>query len=166
MKKIALAFAICSYFGVSAQNNFNVQNGTLVDVIVVNQVSSENENPASIQVAHDVMDNNGKVIIKQGAPVKFNIERTKRSGVGKPGNIEVEFLGVNAADGQLVKLNGKYSKEGKSLKGKVLGVSLGVGLGTFLFPMLAYMAKKGEAAIITQNTVVSNLPVLGSYTVK
>jgi len=166
MKKIALVAAICCYLGSLAENNFNVPNGTLVDVVVIDEISSENQNPASIQVAHDVTDNTGKVIIKQGTPVKFNIERTKRSGVGKPGNIEVQFLGVNAVDGQLIKINGKYEKTGKSLKGKALGVGLGVGLGTFLVPMLAYMAKKGEAAIITQNTVVSNLPVLGSYTVK
>ena len=166
MKKIALVVTLCSYLGTFAQTNFNVPNGTLVDVVVIDEISSENQNPASIQVAHNVTDNTGKVIIKEGTPVKFNIERTKRSGVGKPGNIEVQFLGVNAVDGQLLKINGKYSKEGKSLKGKVLGVGLGVGLGTFLVPMLAYLAKKGEAAIITQNTVVSNLPVLGSYAVK
>lgn len=151
---------------VHAQTNFNLQNGTLVDLLIVDEVSSENENTVSIQVAHDVISNTGKVLIKGGTPVKFNIERKKRSGVGKPGTIDITILSTESADGQFIKLNGKHSKVGKSNKGKALGVGLGVGLGTFLVPMLAYMAKKGEAAVIPPNTIVSNIPVLGNYEVK
>lgn len=166
MKKIALLFLVCSILNIYAQGNFNLTSGSLVDVTIVDEVSSENVNNVTVQVTHDVIDSKGSTLIKAGTPVQCNIERKKRSGVGKPGEITISMLSVKSKDGQDIKLNGKFNKEGKNKKGVALGVGLGVGLGTFLLPMLAFMAKKGDAAVISQNTMVPNIPVLGNYEVK
>ena len=55
---------------------------------------------------------------------------------------------VKSVDGQDIRLNGKYTKRVK-FTGKVLGIGLGVGL-TIVWPMLAYLAKKGDPAIMAQ----------------
>lgn len=166
MKKITLALLMCSILNIKAQGNFNLTNGALVDVTILDEISSENENNVTVQVTHDVIDTKGNVIIKAGTPVQCNVDRKKRSGVGKPGEITVSMLSVKSKDGQDIKLNGKYTREGKNKKGLALGVGLGVGLGTFLVPMLGFIAKKGDAATIPQNTLVPNIPVLGNYEVK
>lgn len=166
MKKIAVLFLVCSMMNMYAQNTYNLTNGTLVDITIIDEVSSENDNNVTVQVTHDVIDAKGNIIIKAGTPVQCSIERKKKSGVGKPGEITLSMLSVKSIDGQNIKLNGKFSKEGKNKKGVALGVGLGVGIGTFLLPMLAFIAKKGDAAVISQNTIVSNIPVLGNYEVK
>lgn len=152
-------------------NNSNVVNistvsSGFIDATIVNEVSSENEDNILVQVSHNILDANGRLLIKEGTPIQCNVEKTKRKGVGKPGSVVISMTSVKSVDGQDIKLNGKHSKEGQNMKGKALGVGLGVGLGTFLVPMLAYMAKKGGPAIIGANTVVSNIAILGSYQVK
>ncbi len=146
-------------------NTSNINSGFL-DATIVNEISSENEEPVLVQVAHNILDANGKLLIKEGTPIQCNIEKTKRKGVGKPGSIVITMNSVKSVDGQDIKLSGKHSKQGQKMMGKALGVGLGVGLGTFLVPMLAYMAKKGGPAIIGANTVVSNIAILGNYQVK
>lgn len=166
MKKIVVLFLVCSIMNMYGQGAYNLTNGSLVDVTIIDEASSENDNNVTVQVTHDVIDAKGNVVVKAGTPVQCNIERKKRSGVGKPGEITITMLSVKSKDGQDIKLNGKFSKEGKNKKGVALGVGLGVGLGTFLLPMLAFIAKKGDAAVISQNTIVPNIPVLGNYDVK
>jgi|JI10StandDraft_1071094.scaffolds.fasta_scaffold24488_10 hypothetical protein len=146
-------------------NTSSISSGFL-DATIVNEVSSENDDNILIQVTHNILDVNGKLLIKEGTPIQCNIEKTKRKGVGKPGSIVITMNSVKSVDGQDIRLNGKHSKEGKNMKGKALGVGLGVGLGTLLVPMLAYMAKKGGPAIIGANTVVSNVAILGTYQIK
>ncbi len=151
-------------------NNGNVVNTATVssgfiDATIVNEVSSENEDNILIQVTHNILDANGKLLIKEGTPIQCNVEKTKRKGVGKPGSIVITMNSVKSVDGQDIRLNGKHSKEGQNMQGKALGVGLGVGL-LLLTPMLAYIAKKGGPAVIGANTVVSNIAILGTYQVK
>lgn len=151
-------------------NNSNVVNTStlssgFIDATIVNEVSSENEDNILVQVSHNILDANGRLLIKEGTPIQCNVEKTKRKGVGKPGSVVISMTSVKSVDGQDIKLNGKHSKEGQNMKGKALGVGLGVGL-LVVWPMLAYMAKKGGPAIIGANTVVSNIAILGTYQVK
>lgn len=145
-------------------NTSSVSSG-FIDATILNEVSSENEDKVLIQVSHNVIDANGRILIKEGTPIQCNIEKTKRKGVGKPGSIKITMNSVKSVDGQDIRLNGKYTKEGQNLQGKVLGIGLGVGL-TIVWPMLAYLAKKGDPAIIGANTVVPNIAILGTYQTK
>lgn len=145
-------------------NTATVSSG-FIDATIINEVSSENEDNILIQVTHNILDANGRLLIKEGTPIQCNIEKTKRKGVGKPGSILITMNSVKSVDGQDIRLNGKHSKQGQDMKGKALGVGLGVGL-LLIWPMLAYIAKKGGPAIIGANTVVSNIAILGAYQVK
>lgn len=149
-----------------AQGNINLTNGSLINVVILNDVTTAGKGgtAATAQIMNDLFDRNGKVLIKAGTPVELNAETTPAKGVGKPGSINLKFISTKSVDGQFIKLNGGYSAVGEDRKGKALGVGLGVGL-FLLFPMLAYMAKKGGAAHIPSNTIVTNIPVLGDYSV-
>jgi hypothetical protein len=168
MKKITLAImaVVYSIANMHAQEYYNLANGTMINVNIINEISSQQDGIVSIQVANDVVDNKGMVVIRSGSPVQCTIDRTKRKGVGKPGKVAVSITSVKAIDGQEIRLSGSYSKTGKNKKAMVLGVGLGVGLLTPLWPMLAFLAKKGDAAIIPGNTFVPNVIIMGNYIVQ
>lgn len=130
-----------------------------IDAKVITEVSSENEDAVIVQVANNIMDANGNLWIKAGTPIQCNIEKKGRKGLGKPGNILITLNSVKSVNGNDIKLNGNYSKVAKDNKGKVIGVGVGVGLFVFT-PMFAYLAKKGEPAIIPANTIISNISIL------
>lgn len=130
-----------------------------IDAKVITEVSSENEDAVIVQVANNIMDANGNLWIKAGTPIQCNIEKKKRKGLGKPGSILIALNSVKSINGNDIKLNGNYNKVAQDNKGKVVGVGVGVGLLVFT-PMLAYLAKKGESAIIPANTIISNISIL------
>ncbi len=137
-----------------SQDNF----GTLITARLVNSLNSKVDSLSSIAnliVAYDVTVD-GEVIIKKGTIIDNNINVTKPKGVGKPAMINIDAIATTDVNGKTIPLNGTFSVEGKSNRGKALGVGLGVGLGTFLFPMIAYIAKKGEHVKVKANTLISD----------
>jgi hypothetical protein len=149
-----------------AQEYYNLVNGTLVNVNVVNEISSEEDGVVVIQVANDVVDNKGRVVIQAGTPIQYTIDKVKRKAIGKPGKITLSMVSVKAIDGQDIRLSGGYSAEGKNKKGMVLGVALGLGIVAKANPMLAFLAKKGDAVIIPQNTFIPNVIIMGNYMIQ
>jgi len=140
-----------------SSNNYNTSS-SLISAKVISAISSENNDEAVIAINNDVYDNNGKLLIKAGTPIQCTIEKKKRKGVGKEGSVAITFNSVKSVNGEDILLSGNFKKEGENLQSKALGVGLGVGLMLFT-PMLAYIAKKGEAAIIPADTVISNISI-------
>lgn len=58
------------------------------------------------------------------------------------------------------------SKEGDSKKG--LAIGLGVGLGVTVLPFVgfAFLAIKGEQAVIEANTIIPSVFVMNDYTIQ
>ena len=152
-------------FAISLSTNAQkLQNTTNIPVQLNDEISSKTT-PDSYQgaiVAVDIKDKAGNVLVKQGTPVLTNVVSQKARGVGKPGTLELEFVSTKAVDGTIIRLTGKTSKEGKDYKGKVLGLGLGLGL-TIVWPMLFYLCKKGEQAVIPAGTILNNIYTVGEY---
>lgn len=142
-------------------NNITTQStlSGYIDAKVMTEISSERNEKVLIQVANNIMDANGKLLIKEGTPIQCNIEKKKRKALGRPGSILITLNSVKSVNGEDIKLNGKYSEIAEDKKGKVIGIGVGVGVCLFT-PMFAYLAKKGEPAIIGANTIISNISIL------
>jgi hypothetical protein len=155
MIKLSVVTAIIvSAFPVVMMGQVNY--GTMVAARLMSELESETDQftNADLVVASDVYAN-GELYIRKGTEILNNVSLTGKSGVGKPGVIEINAVSTVNVDNETVPLNGTFRLEGESNRGKALGVGLGVGLGTFLLPMLGYLAKKGEPAVISANTVLN-----------
>lgn len=164
MKTIALFFL----FTFSIPNIFSfgvLKSGTPVIIRLQNDIKSEKSEQPVFIVAADIKDLEGNLLIAQGTPVNAEFKSKKRKGVGKQGEIDIKFIFTTSTDGQIILLNGTAHEEGENLKGKALGVGLGVGL-LLLFPMLAYMAKKGGSAQMKSGTIISSVTTISEYSIK
>lgn len=145
--------------------NGTLQNGTPISVRLQNVVSSSGGSEPEFVIAFDVKDPNGQTLIKEGTPVAVSNDIKKRKSIGKPGKIDVKFESTTTVDGQIVLLNGSKSFSAESKKGKVLGISLGVGI--FLFwPMIAYLAKKGDDVTVQPSIITNAAFTVGTVNVK
>ena len=129
-------------------------------------MTSKNEGSPSTIVENDVKSKDGRVLIKRGTPVQLQIDRQKARGVGKPGSVTVKCVSTNAVDGQSILLEGSVSGEGNDKKG--LSIGLGVGLGLTFLPGVgfAFLAIKGEQAVIENNTIIPTVFVMNDYSVE
>ena len=143
-----------------------LERGTTLSVRITSQVTSKNEGSPSAIVENDVKSKDGRVLIKRGTPVQLQIDRQKARGVGKPGSVTVKCVSTNAVDGQSILLEGSVSGEGNDKKG--LSVGLGVGLGLTFLPGVgfAFLAIKGEQAVIENNTIIPTVFVMNDYSVE
>lgn len=165
MKTIATFFLfIFSYSNIFAGGI--LKSGNQIIVTSMTDINSEINTQPNFIIASDIKDPNGNILIAQGTEVITETTLIKRKGVGKPGEIQIKFISTKSVDGQTILLNGTKNEIGVSNKGKALGVGLGVGLGTFLLPMLAFIAKKGEPAILKSGTIFSNITTIGEYQIK
>lgn len=123
--------------------------GASVPIIFTQEVSSKNPSAPVILVAEDLVDDQNKVVVKKGTPVIFSHEIIPAKRVGRPGVIDIRFLSVTSIYGTTIPLTGNMRMEGESLRKKVLGI--GIGLGIWANPMLLYLLKKGEEVTIPQN---------------
>lgn len=136
--------------------------GTALSVRIVSQVTSKEEGSPSAIVENDVKSADGKVLIKRGTPVQLQIDRQKARGCGKPGSVAVKCVSTNAVDGQNIMLEGSVSDEGNDKK----GLSIGLGL-TFLPGVgFAFLAIKGEQAVVESNTVIPTVFVMNDYSIE
>lgn len=143
-----------------------LERGTTLSVRIISQVTSKNEGSPSAIVENDVKSKDGMVLIKRGTPVQLQIDRQKARGVGKPGSVTVKCVSTNAVDGQSILLEGSVSGEGNDKKG--LSIGLGVGLGLTFLPGVgfAFLAIKGEQAVIENNTIIPTVFVMNDYSVE
>lgn len=143
-----------------------LERGTTLAVRVTSQITSKMEGSPTAMVENDVKDKNGEVLIKRGTPVQLQIDRKRAKGCGKPGYVTVKCVSTTAVDGQTISLEGAVSKEGDSKKG--LAIGLGVGLGVTVLPFVgfAFLAIKGEQAVIEANTIIPSVFVMNDYTIQ
>ena len=143
-----------------------LERGTTLSVRITSQVTSKNEGSPSAIVENDVKIKDGRVLIKRGTPVQLQIDRQKARGVGKPGSVTVKCVSTNAVDGQSILLEGSVIGEGNDKKG--LSIGLGVGLGLTFLPGVgfAFLAIKGEQAVIENNTIIPTVFVMNDYSVE
>ena len=143
-----------------------LERGTTLSVRITSQVTSKNEGSPSAIVENEVKSKDGRVLIKRGTPVQLQINRQKARGVGKPGSVTVKCVSTNAVDGQSILLEGSVSGEGNDKKG--LSIGLGVGLGLTFLPGVgfAFLAIKGEQAVIENNTIIPTVFVMNDYSVE
>lgn len=166
MKKILLMTAVAMMsIGIANAQTAKLPNGKSVPVRLTSDIYSNSKTqtePTAI-VDSDVRDDsNGHVLIRRGTPVVLDAHIQKARGVGKPASVKLLCLTTTAVDGQTIRLQGGYDKEGQSRKGTALGVGLGVGIPV-CWPCLFCLCIKGEKLHIPQNTMFSNVVVNDTY---
>lgn len=164
MKALALFFLVVFSFS-NIYASGKLQTGTQVVLIPTTNFNSESQEQPQFVVFQDVVDVNGNVLIANQTPVILESELIKRKGIGKPGEIHLNFISTTSVDGQKIFLKGTKKIVGEDKSKKVLGISLGLGL-MLISPMLAFLSKKGGSAEITNATTISNIIVLGEYSIK
>ncbi len=161
MKKllfIVAALVIATNVQVLAQSRVNLRNGKSIQIRLTSEVYSNSKSqiqPTAI-VEKDVRNDDGVVLIRRGTPVTVVCNAQKSRGMGKPGEVKLNFTSTTAVDGQDISLQGVYNVNGEDRKGAALGVGLGTGL-TVLFPFgFFFFCIKGEPVTIPDGTVITN----------
>ncbi len=121
--------------------------------------------PTAIVDADVKDDRSDHLLIRRGTPVEIAADIRKARGVGKGASIKFDFLSTTAVDGQRIRLQGSWGKEGDSKKGVALGVGLGVGL-TVCWPCLFCLCIKGEKVSVPENTIINNVVACDSYRIQ
>ena len=164
-KYMAVATALLT-INLSAFAAGPLERGTVLSVRLTSQATSKaSSNPTAI-VENDVKAKDGSVLIKRGTPVVLQVDKTKARGCGKGGFVTVRCLSTTATDGQNITLDGSISAEGNDRKGLAIGLGVGSGLTVLPFVGFAFLAIKGEQAVIASNTVIPNVFVMNDYTIE
>lgn len=147
-------------------NGGMLQNGSPIFIRLLNTISSATKDEPNFVVNGDVKDGIGNILIADGTQVRTESTITTRKAIGRPGKIDIKFVSTTAVDGQFITLTGSKSYTAADKKGKVIGVAVGVGL-LVVWPMLAYLAKKGDDIEVPAGTMLSNnVIIMGNYTIK
>ena len=166
MKRRIIALALATIFMTSTlMAGGTLQNGTPVSIRLQNEISSGSTETPSFVVAFDVKDPQGNLLIKEGTPVLTKYDAVPRKAIGRPGEINIAFQSTTTVDGQIVQLNGAKNYKAKDQKGKVIGIAVGCSV-FLLFPMLAYLAKKGQDVTVQPNIITNGAYTLGNVNVK
>ncbi|MCF0198233.1 MAG: hypothetical protein HUK02_02770 [Bacteroidaceae bacterium] len=165
MKKMLFALGLVC-LSMSAKAQTVLPSGTVVTVQITNEVTSKNAAELAQAAVLSDVSVGGQVLVKAGAPVMLQVEKTKARGVGRAGVINIVPVSTVAVDGSVVPLNATPSNyEGDKKLGKAVG--LGVGLGVCVFPpLLACLAIKGGQAKVPAGTLIPNVRVANDCTVK
>ncbi len=140
-----------------------LDNGTQVTLVTKDVISSKYDLDGVVQILYDVCTPQGEVLIKSGTPVFYSVDRKKAKGVGRPGNLNINFISTTAVDGRVILLRGNKKIVGQSKKG--LAIGLGVGLGVTVLPGigLGFLGIKGKEAILPSEMVINNIYVANTY---
>jgi hypothetical protein len=166
MKKLILVVTvIAASFCAEAQTI--LPNGKSIPIRLTSEIRSnpKDMNPAAPTaiVDADIKDDHGiHTLIRRGTPVEIASEIKKAKGVGKGACIRLDFLSTTAVDGQRIRLQGNFIREGENRKGTALGVGLGIGL-TVCWPCLFCLCIKGEKLVIRENTLIQNVVTNDTY---
>ena len=169
MKKLLFIVAtliMATNVQLSAQKKINLNSGKPIQVRLTSEILSNSKShiqPTAI-IEKDVRNEDGKVLISRGTPVNFVCDTHKSKGMGKPGEVKLNFTSTTAVDGQEIALQGVYGVRGNDRKGVALGVGLGTGL-TVLFPVgFFFFCIKGEPVTIPDGTIITgNIVVNENY---
>lgn len=164
MKVIALLFLLTFSFSNIFAGGI-LKTGTSIPVRLINDISSESKEQPLFVVDNDIKDSNGNLLIAKETPVLIEYNNEPKKSLGKPGEINIKFISTTTSDGQKINLMGSKTEKGVDKKRKTLGIGLGVGLA-LVYPMLAYLAKRGDSIELKAGTVISSVIVFGDYTVK
>lgn len=143
-----------------------LERGTSLSVRLTSQVTSKKQGSPTAMVENDVKSKNGEVLIKRGTPVQLQIDRKRAKGCGKAGYVTVRCVSTTAVDGQNISLEGSVSNEGDNKKGLAIGLGVGLGLTVLPFVGFAFLAIKGEQAVIEANTVIPSVFVMNDYVIE
>ena len=151
MRNLVCILAICLSIMPTLSRAEVIPEGTIVPIRITNNLSSDLNCTVNAVVDADVIVN-GIVAIARGTLVETSVLRKESGMAGRPGKIEVGFIGTESAEGKRVMLTGTIAAKGKSKRGVALGV--GVGLGVFIWPCLYCLVIEGKEAVIPANTTV------------
>ena len=163
-KKLAILMAF-SVMNVSVFATAPLDRGTTLSVRVLSQVTSKSQGTATAMVENDVKNKEGVVLIKRGTPVQLQIEKKGAKGCGKAGYVQVKCISTSSVDGQTITLEGSTDAQGDDKKGLAIGLGVGLGLTFLPFVGFAFLAIKGEQAVIPANTLIPYVVVMNDYTI-
>lgn len=164
-KSIIAIIVVLGVFTISSYANTPLGNGQIINVMLNDNVSSQEGGSATATVLTDVKSLQGDILISKGTPVILKVDKVSKKGVGKPGKVTINCVSVNAVDGQAILLNGNLYVEGETKRAKALGLGLGLtftGFGAIIG--LPCLAIKGGEAIIEKGSVI-NAQVMGYYNI-
>lgn len=163
MKRLLIvAIAIAITLNVTAQTTSTIlPSGKNIPIRLTSEIRSNTKKRATVTptaiVDADVKDADGKhILIRRGTPVEIAATIQRAKGVGVGAFIELDFISTQSIDGQTIRLQGNFIREGRNNKATALGVGLGVGLLVFP-PCLFCLCIKGEKLVVPENTLVTNV---------
>lgn len=171
MKKLIFTCAAIAFLAATAQAQTTeavLPNGKNIPIRITSSIGSNTKKkpaPTAIVDADVKDDRSDHLLIRRGTPVEIAADIRKARGVGKGASIKFDFLSTTAVDGQRIRLQGSWGKEGDSKKGVALGVGLGVGL-TVCWPCLFCLCIKGEKVSVPENTIINNVVACDSYRIQ
>lgn len=164
-KKLAIIMAL-SVLNLSVFASTPLSRGTTLSVRITSQISSKSKGTHTAFVENDVKSKDGAVLIKRGTPVELQIEKKKAKGCGRAGYVQVKCISTSAVDGQNIILEGSTDAEGDDKKGLAIGLGVGLGLTFLPFVGFAFLAIKGNQAVIPSNTLIPNVFVMNDYEIQ
>lgn len=117
-------FFVLFFFSTSSfsaeKNDFNLTPDVSMKLILMDKLrsgDSKKNDRVNYKVDEDVLDKNGKVLIKKGTPAYGTVLNSRRSGMwGKRGALDVSVEYTSAIDGQRVALRANKEKRGGGSK--------------------------------------------------
>lgn len=164
-KKLAIVMALL-VLNLSVFASVPLDRGTALSVRIISQISSKQKGSPTAIVENDIKDRNGVILIKRGTPVQLQVDNKEAKGCGKAGYVQVKCVSTSAVDGQIITLEGSTDAKGDNKKGLAIGLGVGLGLTFLPFVGFAFLAIKGEQAVIPANTVIYNVYVMNDYTIE
>lgn len=168
LKKVLVLLTFIAFSGLPVLASSPLTRGTVFPVRILDKVTSApsmQSSPAAV-VEMDIIGKDGRILVSRGTPVLLQIDRQKARGCGKPGSLNVRCVSTTSVDGQNIMLNGSVNVEGSDQKGLALGLGIGLGL-TFLPGVgFAFLALKGEEAVIDSDYLIGTVMVMNDYEVQ
>lgn len=157
MKKgISLFFAFIFVLQLGLANS-TLKRSTPILVKTVGVIDSQQKTKSSFVIAQAVRDSGSNIVITEGTPVIADVKMKSKRFVGRSGSVEIILKSVSTVDSQNVILTGGTTIQPEDQKAFVLGIGLGLGL-TIAWPMLFFLFKKGDTAVLLDGTVINGYP--------
>ena len=164
----AILIIIASFLltvNVFAQEESLLTTGQIISIkLKEDWIGKSKKNPEFV-VANNVTNANGKVLISSGSVITSQVKNIKARGLGRGGKLKVQFLSVNAVDGQTIALSGQFTEKGKDRYGLCFGLTGGllILLGPFSLPCLAI---KGKEIQLNASEIVGTATPLNTQKIK
>lgn len=131
-----------------------VERGTLVtpagSMVMVSAVPVNEGQSLDFFVQHNVLNDDGVIVIPQGAEVKADWKWRRTRRIGKPGFLRIKLKSTVDVNGMTVPLSGSYETKGKSRRGKAVGLTIGM---SFLYPPLSVLHLLHRGGSVELSTV-------------